>query len=142
LAFAAVVPAGSCTPPVVPNSIVQDPRSTGAARPLWSPQFGPWFQVLGAGRQRRRGVNPCSRRSGLLLLAAGVLALALAFPAHSLIVMLAAALLAVALSQEVGLALGAQAGEARIRDVVEAGGFTRFRRVAETPFNLAFEARR
>jgi SAM-dependent methyltransferase len=45
------------------------------------------------------------------------------------------------LSQEVGLALGAQAGEARIRDVVEAGGFTRFRRVAETPFNLVFEAR-
>jgi 2-polyprenyl-3-methyl-5-hydroxy-6-metoxy-1,4-benzoquinol methylase len=45
------------------------------------------------------------------------------------------------LSQEVGLALGAQAGEARIRDVVEAGGFTRFRRVAETPFNLIFEAR-
>lgn len=45
------------------------------------------------------------------------------------------------LSQEVGLALGAQAGEARIRDVVIAGGFTRFRRAAETPFNLIFEAR-
>ena len=45
------------------------------------------------------------------------------------------------LSQEVGLALGAQAGEARIRDVVLAGGFTRFTRVAETPFNLVFEAR-
>jgi SAM-dependent methyltransferase len=45
------------------------------------------------------------------------------------------------LSQEVGLALGAQAGEARIRDVVESAGFTRFRRVAETPFNLVFEAR-
>jgi SAM-dependent methyltransferase len=45
------------------------------------------------------------------------------------------------LSQEVGLALGAQAGEARIRSVVEAGGFSRFRRVAETPFNLVFEAR-
>jgi 2-polyprenyl-3-methyl-5-hydroxy-6-metoxy-1,4-benzoquinol methylase len=45
------------------------------------------------------------------------------------------------LSQEVGLALGAQAGEARIRDVVTAAGFTRFRRVAETPFNLVFEAR-
>jgi 2-polyprenyl-3-methyl-5-hydroxy-6-metoxy-1,4-benzoquinol methylase len=45
------------------------------------------------------------------------------------------------LSQEVGLALGAQAGEARIHDVVQAGGFTRFRRVAETPFNLVFEAR-
>jgi SAM-dependent methyltransferase len=45
------------------------------------------------------------------------------------------------LSQEVGLALGAQAGEARIRDVVQAGGFTRFRRAAETPFNLVYEAR-
>jgi SAM-dependent methyltransferase len=45
------------------------------------------------------------------------------------------------LSQEVGLALGAQAGEARIRDVVEKAGFTRFRRAAETPFNLVFEAR-
>jgi 2-polyprenyl-3-methyl-5-hydroxy-6-metoxy-1,4-benzoquinol methylase len=45
------------------------------------------------------------------------------------------------LSQEVGLALGAQAGEARIRDVVQAGGFDIFRRAAETPFNLVFEAR-
>jgi SAM-dependent methyltransferase len=45
------------------------------------------------------------------------------------------------LSQEVGLALGAQAGQARIGDVVAAGGFTRFRRAAETPFNLVFEAR-
>jgi 2-polyprenyl-3-methyl-5-hydroxy-6-metoxy-1,4-benzoquinol methylase len=45
------------------------------------------------------------------------------------------------LSQEVGLALGAQAGEARIRDVVQRGGFTRFRRAAETPFNLVFDAR-
>ena len=45
------------------------------------------------------------------------------------------------LSQEVGLALGAQAGQARIADVVAAAGFTRFRRVAETPFNLVYEAR-
>ena len=45
------------------------------------------------------------------------------------------------LSQDVGLALGAQAGEAKIRDVVTAGGFTRFRRVAETPFNIVYEAR-
>ncbi len=45
------------------------------------------------------------------------------------------------LSQDVGLALGAQAGEARIADVVKAGGFTHFRRVAETPFNIVFEAR-
>jgi SAM-dependent methyltransferase len=45
------------------------------------------------------------------------------------------------LSQEVGLALGAQAGEARIADVVTGGGFTRFRRAAQTPFNLVFEAR-
>ena len=45
------------------------------------------------------------------------------------------------LDQEVGLALGAQAGEARLRDVTVAAGFTRFRRVAETPFNLVLEAR-
>ena len=45
------------------------------------------------------------------------------------------------LSQEVGLALGAQAGEARIADVVGTGGFSRFRRAAETPFNIVYEAR-
>ena len=45
------------------------------------------------------------------------------------------------LSQEVGLALGAQAGESAIRAVVTAGGFSQFRRVAETPFNLVYEAR-
>jgi hypothetical protein len=45
------------------------------------------------------------------------------------------------LSQEVGLALGAQAGEAGIRKVVTEAGFTRFRRAAETPFNLVYEAR-
>ncbi|HTG17741.1 MAG TPA: class I SAM-dependent methyltransferase [Blastocatellia bacterium] len=44
-------------------------------------------------------------------------------------------------SQEVGLGLGAQAGEARIREVVTNGGFKRFRRATETPFNLVFEAR-
>lgn len=44
-------------------------------------------------------------------------------------------------SQEVGLALGAQAGEARLREVVTGGGFTRFRRATQTPFNLVFEAR-
>jgi 2-polyprenyl-3-methyl-5-hydroxy-6-metoxy-1,4-benzoquinol methylase len=45
------------------------------------------------------------------------------------------------LSQEVGLALGAQAGEKRLRDVVTSGGFTQFRRATQTPFNLIFEAR-
>ena len=45
------------------------------------------------------------------------------------------------LSQDVGLALGAQAGEARLRQVVQAGGFTRFRRATATPFNLVLEAR-
>jgi SAM-dependent methyltransferase len=45
------------------------------------------------------------------------------------------------LSQEVGLALGAQAGEKRMRDVVMSGGFTRFRRATATPFNLVFEAK-
>jgi hypothetical protein len=42
----------------------------------------------------------------------------------------------------VGLALGAQAGPARIRDVVEQAGFTRFRLAAQTPFNNIFEVRR
>ena len=45
------------------------------------------------------------------------------------------------LSQEVGLALGAQAGEKRIREVTQTAGFTRFRRAAETPFNAIFELR-
>jgi len=45
------------------------------------------------------------------------------------------------LSQEVGLALGAQAGEKRLREVVTSGGFKHFRRATETPFNLVFEAR-
>jgi SAM-dependent methyltransferase len=44
-------------------------------------------------------------------------------------------------SQEVGLCLGAQAGETRIREVVTSAGFTRFRRAAETPFNIVYEAR-
>ncbi len=43
-------------------------------------------------------------------------------------------------SQEVGLALGAQAGEKKLRKVVEEGGFTRFRRATSTPFNLILEA--
>jgi 2-polyprenyl-3-methyl-5-hydroxy-6-metoxy-1,4-benzoquinol methylase len=45
------------------------------------------------------------------------------------------------LSQDVGLALGAQAGEARLRDVVTTAGFSAFHRVAETPFNIVYEAR-
>ena len=46
------------------------------------------------------------------------------------------------LSQEVGLALGAQAGEARIRDVVDGGRASRASAAPrETPFNLVFEAR-
>jgi 2-polyprenyl-3-methyl-5-hydroxy-6-metoxy-1,4-benzoquinol methylase len=44
-------------------------------------------------------------------------------------------------AQEVGLALGAQAGERRLREVLGAGGFTRLRRATETPFNLVLEAR-
>ena len=44
------------------------------------------------------------------------------------------------LSQEVGMALGAQAGQARIRDVVTGAGFSHFHRVSETPFNMVFEA--
>jgi ubiquinone/menaquinone biosynthesis C-methylase UbiE len=44
-------------------------------------------------------------------------------------------------SQEVGLCLGAQAGESRIREVVIAAGFNRFRRATETPFNIVYEVR-
>ncbi len=44
-------------------------------------------------------------------------------------------------SQEVGMCLGAQAGESRIRDVVTTAGFSRFRRATETPFNIVYEAR-
>jgi len=45
------------------------------------------------------------------------------------------------LSQEVGLGLGAQAGEARLREVLAAGGFSRVRLATATPFNLVIEAR-
>ena len=45
------------------------------------------------------------------------------------------------LSQEVGLALGAQAGEARLRKVLTDAGFRQIRRVAETPANMVLEAR-
>ncbi len=44
-------------------------------------------------------------------------------------------------SQEVGLCLGAQAGEQKIHDVVTQAGFTRFRRATQTPFNIVYEAR-
>jgi SAM-dependent methyltransferase len=46
------------------------------------------------------------------------------------------------LSQEVGLGLGAQAGEARLREVFEQAGYSQFRRAAETPINLILEAKR
>jgi SAM-dependent methyltransferase len=46
------------------------------------------------------------------------------------------------LSQEVGLGLGAQAGEARLRALFHEAGFTQFRRATETPFNLVLEARK
>jgi len=45
------------------------------------------------------------------------------------------------LAQEVGTALGAQAGEARLSGILREAGFTRVRRAAETPFNLVIEAR-
>jgi ubiquinone/menaquinone biosynthesis C-methylase UbiE len=45
------------------------------------------------------------------------------------------------LSQEVGLGLGAQAGEKRLREVLQEGGFAKVRRAAETPFNMVLEAR-
>jgi hypothetical protein len=45
------------------------------------------------------------------------------------------------LSQDVGLALGTQAGPAKIRDVATAAGFGRFRAAASTPFNNVLEVR-
>ena len=45
------------------------------------------------------------------------------------------------LSQEVGLGLGAQAGEGRLTKILQSAGFTRVRRAAETPFNIVLEAR-
>jgi hypothetical protein len=46
-----------------------------------------------------------------------------------------------ALSQEVGLALGAQAGEKRISEIMKEAGFGTVRRVAETAFNMVLEAK-
>jgi len=45
------------------------------------------------------------------------------------------------LNQEVGAALGAQAGEKRLTEVLKKAGFSRVRRAAETPFNMILEAR-
>ena len=47
----------------------------------------------------------------------------------------------VSLSQEVGMALGAQAGQKRLTEVIEGGGFRQVRRAAETPLNMILEAR-
>src|ERR1700694_2842009 len=47
----------------------------------------------------------------------------------------------VSLSQEVGMALGAQAGQAKLTEVIKAGGFSQVRRAAETPQNMILEAR-
>ena len=44
-------------------------------------------------------------------------------------------------SQEVGAALGAQAGEAKLRETIQRGGFSKVRRATETPFNMILEAR-
>jgi hypothetical protein len=44
------------------------------------------------------------------------------------------------LAQETGLALGAQAGEKRLAEVIRSGGFTRVRRAAQTPLNMVLEA--
>jgi hypothetical protein len=47
----------------------------------------------------------------------------------------------VSLSQEVGMALGAQAGLAKLTEVTKAGGFSEVRHAAETPVNMVLEAR-
>ncbi len=46
-----------------------------------------------------------------------------------------------AMAPQDGPALGAQAGEKRLRDILEKGGFAKIRRAAETPFNMVLEAR-
>ena len=46
-----------------------------------------------------------------------------------------------ALAQEVALALGSQAGETRLKEVVRSSGFTRFHRAVESPLNIVYEAR-
>ncbi len=46
-----------------------------------------------------------------------------------------------AISEGGRMVLGAQAGESRLADVFRKAGFTRFRRAADTPFNLILEAR-
>lgn len=53
----------------------------------------------------------------------------------------AAMVASVLVGEEVGAGLGAQAGEARLRQVFTDAGFTSFRRAGETPFNLILEAR-
>jgi hypothetical protein len=45
------------------------------------------------------------------------------------------------LAQEVGLAVGAQAGDSKMKDIASRGGFRQFRRATQTPFNRVFEAR-
>jgi hypothetical protein len=45
------------------------------------------------------------------------------------------------LAQEISTALGAQAGEAKLREVISKGGFTRIRPATQTPFNMILEAR-
>ena len=85
---------------------------------------------------------------GLLLAAGGLLAAGIADSNTGLLIgsfvctLLAGILLLITYaSARSGAALGAQAGEARLRQVVLAGGFTRFRRATATPFNLVLEAR-
>ena len=84
---------------------------------------GTWMVVEPAAGDRDRG-QPQPGRPGLLRVLHAALHAGLAVPGAS------------------GLALGTQAGPARIRDVVTAAGFTRFRIAAQTPFNNVFEVRK
>ena len=79
-----------------------------------------------SGRRRRPAMTPQSRRNACFQSSAKGSTL-ICTPASR--------------SQEVGACLGAQAGESKLRDVVSQGGFSRFRRATETPFNLVLEAR-
>ena len=100
-----------------------DPLGRGQARPRRPSQpDGTWLIVepFAADEHRRGNLNPVGR----------------VYYSFSTLLCVPNAM-----SQPGGYALGAQAGEAAIRQVVTDAGFTRFRRAAETPFNLVYEVR-
>jgi hypothetical protein len=102
--------------------------------PLEYMAAGPWLRAGRSGKQRGQIVDPRARQHDEV--AGNLNPIGRVFYSVSTLVCTPASL-----SQEVGTALGAQAGQGRLRDVVTAAGLTRFRRAAETPYNLVLEAR-